>query len=69
MTTAACCRPPARAEAPVPSGVTDIASCVQAVELCRMLAELEGVHDALPSSRLRSAASSPSIQVNKPPKP
>lgn len=39
------------------------ASCVQAVELCRMLAELEGVRDAVPSSRLQSAASSPSIQV------
>ena len=49
-----------------PSGVTHGASCMQAVELCRMLAELEGVEDAVPSSRLQSAASSPSIQVQRP---
>jgi hypothetical protein len=36
---------------------------MQAVELCRLLAEREGVYSAVPSSRLRSAASSPSIQV------
>jgi hypothetical protein len=41
-------------------------SCMQAVELCRLLAELEGVEDAVPSARLQSAASSPSIQVHRP---
>jgi hypothetical protein len=39
---------------------------MQAVELCRLLAELDGVKDAVPSSRLQSAASSPSIQVHRP---
>jgi hypothetical protein len=39
---------------------------MQAAELCRLLAELEGVEDAAPSARLQSAASSPSIQVRRP---